>query len=736
MENDGKPVLDIPRVEQAPAFKNFVGMKPGGEVEKKMKKVEGFIQQRPKDGEPATQKTDVYLCHDDKNLYVVFVAFDSEPEKIRGRLSRRERVFNDDQVEIMLDTFHDERRAFAFIANPLGVQWDALWTEGSGFDDSWDTLWYSKGELTDKGYVVWMKIPFKSLRFPTTPEQDWGIVLLREVQRGSAEQSFWPRVSSRLEGRLNQAATMKIRHNISPGRNIQLIPYTTSRSFRILNQQHPQGPRFTTDSVDPSAGLDAKFVVNDNMALDATANPDFSQVESDEPQITVNQRFEVFFPEKRPFFLENSNFFNTPINLVFTRRIGDPQFGARFTGKTGPYAIGAMLIDDESPGKSVPNGDPLHGKRAFFGIARVSRDIFKQSNLGFTFTDREFEDSHNRVIGVDSRIKIDQNWVGSVQGVLSSTKDLAQNEFTGHASNLALNRNGRQFANHSHFRSFDVDFRADAGFIPRTDMVDVHQFMSYFFRPERKFLIRWGPEFLVQRIWDISGTRLDESIEGSLEWEFTGQTQFEVNYRKSNELLRPQDVSGLSANRDFSTDAWEIEYETSIMKEVTLEGDFGWGKAINFVPSVGQEPQLADMVNSEIELVFRPVNQLQIDNTYIYFNLNDREVNRKIFTNHILRSKWNWQFNRKLSLRLIFQYNATLANNAVTSLQTSKNINFDFLFTYLVNPWTALYAGVNSNYQNLDLINANDHSEIRRTRNHFLNDGRQFFVKYSYLFRF
>jgi hypothetical protein len=386
------PVLTIPRLNRPPQLEDYLTMEPNGEMEGKLARVGNFIQREPNDGQPATQRTDVYLGYDDKNLYIIFVCFDTEPEKVRARMSRREDVFRDDAVEVMLDTFHDQRRAYAFATNPLGVQWDALWTEGQRFDRSFDTLWYSQGKRTDRGYVVRMAIPFKSLRFTPQSQQEWGIIFLREVPR-SNEQSFWPRVSSRIEGRLSQAATLQGLSDISPGRNIQLIPYGAFRSFRAVDVRDPEQPRFERDSFDPDAGLDAKFVFKDSLVLDVALNPDFSQVESDEPQVTVNERFEVFFPEKRPFFLENANFFETPIDLVFTRRIGDPQFGARLTGKVGPYALGAFVVDDESPGKARPPDDPLHDQRALFGIFRVSRDFFNDTATAEIYTDRESEDS-------------------------------------------------------------------------------------------------------------------------------------------------------------------------------------------------------------------------------------------------------------------------------------------------------------------------------------------------------
>ncbi len=413
------PQILIPRLAYPPPLEDFLSMAPATANASQMVKVTGFIQRNPHNGDLASQRTEAYLGYDEKNLYVVFVCFD-DPAKVRARMSRREDIFDDDTIEIMLDTFHDRRRAYAFQTTPLGVQWDAIWTEvphedntGStaNFDPSFDTVWHSNGKLTSRGYVVWMAIPFKSLRFSPAREQSWGIILYRGILREN-EDDFWPEISRSVEGRLAQGATAGGLEDISPGRNMQFIPYGVLRSFRALDTRDPTAPRFDHRDAEFRGGIDSKFVLHDNLVLDVTANPDFSQVESDEPQITVNQRFEVFFPERRPFFLENSDYFKTPIDLFFTRRIGDPQFGARLTGKLGPYSLGILATDDRGPGNRVPDSDPLAGERSTFAIARVNRDIFGQSSIGAIYTDWEFPaaDEFNRVGGIDSRLKFNPNW--------------------------------------------------------------------------------------------------------------------------------------------------------------------------------------------------------------------------------------------------------------------------------------------------------------------------------------
>ena len=729
----GKPVVTVPRVEQPPVLEDFLDMKVPARFAGRLGRVEGFIQRTPEDGSPSSQRTEVYLAYDAHNLYAIFIAHDDEPEKMRAHVSRREDVFGDEIVEIQLDTFNDERRAYSFVANPHGVQWDAIWTEGSGFDDSWDTVWHTTGRLTDGGYVVLMSIPFKSLRFPATAEQTWGFVLVRDIPRND-EGSFWPHVSERIEGRLNQGALLTGLSGISPGRNIQLIPYGTSRSFRVLD---PAAPELRRDDFDPDAGLDAKLVLKDSLALDLTVNPDFSQVESDQPQVTVNQRFEVFFPEKRPFFLENAGYFQTPVNLLFTRRIADPSVGARLTGKLGKYSLGALLIDDEAPGKSVPVDDPLRGERARFGVLRLSRDLLKQSNVGLLFTNRELDDGSNDVGGIDGRFKIGENWDTRFQAVYSSNRPAGGGpESSDQAYDLSFNRNGRHHGAHIHYREFGPEFRTDAGFVNRTDLKDLHWSQGYRFRPEGPKLISWRPDLFVQRLWDFNGTRLEYSVNVEIDWEFRRQTGFELAYHTGRERLRVSDFSTLLANRDFSTDNISAFFRTHFIDAVDVSAFLSVGKGINFVSPSGQPPQPADRLRGNLDLTLRPMSRLRISNTYLFTRLDDRRSDGRVFTNQILRTRWSWQFNAKLSLRAILQYDETDANSLLTRLEPTQSINGDLLLTYLINPWTAVYLGYNSNYRNLELIDGKGgRQQLVRTEDDFLNDARQLFVKVSYLFR-
>src|SRR6266849_1231494 len=288
------PLSKLPRVHRAPKLEDFLENHPR-EAELT---VTDFRQNIPGDGTPATEPTTAYLSYDDKNLYAIFLCHD-EAGEVRAHLSKREDSDQDDGVGVLLDTFRDFHRAYYFFSNPLGVQTDAIYTEGQGYDYSFDTLWDNAGRVTKDGYVVFFSIPFKSLRFSSAPEQTWGVALYRVILRKS-EYDYWPYVTQRVEGLTQQFAPVGGLENVSPGRNIQLIPYGLLANDHFLNQPSGGPPGFV-DKFEHRAGLDAKFVARDSLTFDVTLNPDFSQVESDDPQVTINQRFAVFFPREAAF---------------------------------------------------------------------------------------------------------------------------------------------------------------------------------------------------------------------------------------------------------------------------------------------------------------------------------------------------------------------------------------------------------------------------------------------------
>ena len=729
-------------------------MGPGSPVARSMTRVEKFTQLRPRDGAPASQRTEAYLGYDETYLYVVFVCFDDEPDKIRARLARREDSRSDDVIDIFLDTFNDKRRSYVFTVNPLGVQRDATWIERDRnfYNQAFDTVWDSRGTLTPEGYVIWVAIPFKSLRFSPEKSQEWGLILGRWIRREN-EGSFWPHVTSEIEGRVNQAGGLLGISDVSPGRNMQLIPYGFFRSFRALDDRDESSPRYVSESADFDGGLDFKGVFRDSLVLDLTANPDFSQVESDQPQVTVNQRFEVFFPERRPFFLENSSYFETPINLFFSRRIVDPQLGARLTGKTGKYAIGALYANDRAPGLAVPDDDPLFGEKSQNAVLRVNRDVGRMSTVGMIYTDTRLQESYNRVGGLDARLSITPNWVATVQGAASSTRTEEDGDLSGPAWDAILQRTGRLLSYTAAYNDRSPGFRTALGFLPgsgsrsrtgaprrralplRSDFRGLRQTLNYRFRPEGDALIAWGPDVTFHPSWRHDGSPLDTLFSLDMSAELSGRTFFGVFYSGLVERLSPDDFPDLSEETRYDSERVGLYGTSSFSRRVTFSGEYARGTVINLVPPEGVEPALADSTQGSLGFTWFITRSVKLQGTYIFSRLSEQNSPARVFDNQIGRARLSWQPTQRLTLRSIVQYNALIADPAFTSLESTKNLNVDLLATYLVNPWTALYVGYNNNQSTLRLTPIGDIPQLIQ-QDTLGPDSWQFFVKASYLVRF
>ncbi len=744
---EAAPGIGIPRLFATPKLDDLLEMAPTGPAGT-MAKVEGFLQSTPRDGAPVSQRTEAYLGYDDHDLYIAWICFDAEPSKIRARRTPREQAFSDDFVEVTLDTFHDRRRAYVFWSNPLGVQAEGLWDEDSTDPQwSWDATWETRAKRTAQGYVVLMAIPFKSLRFPTGNSGTWGIVLLRQIPR-SDEYSYWPRVSSTVRGRLSQEGTISGFADISPGRNIQITPYGFASDDWTIDESALPDRKLERKPVDATAGVDGKFVFGDKVVLDATVNPDFSQVESDTPQIAVNQRFELYYPEKRPFFLENSDLFGlVSFPMLFTRRIADPSVGARVTGKAGRTAFGAIVADDESPGKIAPLGDPLHGSRAWFGVASVREDILKQSSIRFLATDREYQDGYNRVAGIEGNFKLGKNWLFNAAAFQSATRATSADggsELHGPAFELFVQRNGRKFNTYFEYVDIAKDFRTQAGFVPRVDVRQANGYAAWLWRPEGKIFISHGPTFTGNLAYDQGGTRLDWVVRPSWVFNLLSATYFEVFYRAGRERLRPEDLAGLADPAllpvDLPVDRMGIFFGTDYWKKCSVYGDWRWGHATNYFPPSADPafltgpPERAIEHLGSLEVVLRPVTPLAIDLSALYSQLNQVGTDALIFRDLIGRMKATWQFDLHWSLRLILQYDDLKSDPSLVafSVPLSRKLNTDILVTWLAHPGTALYLGYNTNSSNLSQFEA-DVPGVTRTG--LVNDSRRAFVKFSYQFR-
>ena len=714
----------IPRVTRAPKLADFVN----GVARERELTITDFRQMDPTDGAPVSQPTTAYLSFDDRNLYVGWICKD-DPAKVRARIAKRKDIESDDRVTVNIDTFHDHKHAYWFDVNPYAIQFDGITTDGQGDDTSFETLWYTEAQFTADGYVILETIPFRSLRFPEAEKQVWGVMLGRFIFRNN-EFSMWPAVSrKRFPQFVGQFADMEMGGDISPGRNLQFTPYG------LFSRSHYLDPvaGFQTGT-EARGGLDARIVLKDAFTLDLALNPDFSQVESDEPQVTVNQRYEVFYPEKRPFFQEKASLFNTPEQLFFTRRIVNPQFGARLTGTVGRWSLGVLAADDRAPGEVVAEDDSTHGDRAVDGVFRVEREFGHQSHVGAMATSYNFGSSFNQVASLDTRIELGRNWFVLGQASTSETRYRGGARRAGPGYYGSVRKGGLHFSLASTYTDRSPGFRAQLGYIPRVDIREWKNTASYRWRPKKSFLVSFGPGLNQLVNWNRLGQLQDWSVQPTFSLEVRRMTTLRIARTEAYELFQ-----GLG----FRKNSNDLAFSTAWYRWLELNADYNWGKGVNYYPGNGLAPFLAGSSGGSLGLTLRPQPRLRIDESYMYSRLGARQEwlpdpelePGAIFNNHILRSKVNYQFSRELSLRAIFDYNGVLPNASLVSLDKSKRFGADVLLTYLLHPGTALYVGYSNVRENLaydPLLTP----PLYRTASPNTSTGQLVFVKLSYQLRY
>ena len=717
------PTIRIGRVSAQPSLDDFAAGRPTPG----MTEVSGFRQREPGDGAPVSRDTTAWIGYDDRQFHVVFVCKEN-PGQVRGRLARREDINEDDVVGVLLDTFHDRRHAYLFIVNPLGVQLDGISTEGQDDDYSFDTLWHSEGRITDAGYLARISIPFRSLRFGNAPSQEWGFAVARVI-RTRNETSFWPYITRRIQSHVEQMATLTGSERVSPGRNIQFIPYTAGTASRFLDEEAAaRGSR-----EEARAGLDAKVVLKDALTVDLAANPDFSQVESDEPQVTINQRFEVQFPEKRPFFIENASYFRTPETLFFSRRIADPRLGARVTGRVGKWNVAGLVMDDRAPGEQAPRGSEASGAMAVMAAGRVVREFGRQSTIGAMVTSRDFSTSSNRVASVDLRLRLGANWVVDAQAMTSRTTRIDGERLAGPAYVAEASYRSRSLNFVSEYIDRSPGFRTELGFIERSDIREWENEIGYTWFPKGGALLSWGPGFEASVNWDREGRVQDWRVNPEVEFEFPRNTNLFIGVDRAYERFEGIGFDKHGAFGHFNTE-W--------LKWLSMSLGLSRARRINYYPAAGLRPFLADETEVEAGLTFRPIPGLRVEETYIHNRLDlgsERPAalppGDSIFRLHLLRTKATYQFTRALSLRAILDYNGLTPAPGLVALERDRRLTGDLLCTYLLNPGTALYVGYTDAYANVR-IDPTLPPSLARTEAARTSVGRQVFVKLSYLLRY
>lgn len=733
--------LSVPKLNHDLSLGDFEGMQPVAGLRDRLAHTQELVQNQPFDGKPPTERTDVWLARTETTLFAAFACYDHRPETIRGHLSRRENIGADDSVGLLLDSFQDRRRGILFQVNPAGVQADANWVENNDPDYSYDQVWNSSARRTSEGWIAIMAIPFRSIR-SRSGSPEWGVVLMRNLPRNS-EVDYWPRISQSITGTLSQEGTL-IGMEGATSHNVQINPYGLAHRIRQLNTDDPLDPYFSNRNLQGTVGGDIKAVVKDTIVLDGTINPDFSQVESDQPQFRVNQRYAVYYPELRPFFLENSSYFDTPITLLYTRTIVNPEFGARATGKIGHTNVGFLSIDDRAPGEFVATYDPLHGKRALTTVARVSQDLGKFSSVGAIYSQRTLAGGANRVGGVDFNARLDQHWTAQGMMVESSTHRLDGGYNAGPATRLSLTRQGHSFFFNQSYRDFSSGFETDAGFVTVPSVRQPNTNIGYTWYPQHHTVQSYGVQSNLRFAWNRAGERVFRYNENDFVVTLPRNGLIVAFAGANSDSLGPGDFASLTRRNNFAENYGGVLVKFAPMPQLTLNLNATHGATVNFNPVGNAAPGLLSEDQVKAYVTLQPVSALTIDNTYLLDRTEPAHGSGGAYESQTLRTMINYQFTRALSARAIVEYDSVGRNPLISSLDRTKQVSTQVLLTWLPHPGTAIYVGYNSDLQNLDRTLCNRTVSGRCDANNpgvprssqYLNDGRDIFIKASYLLRF
>jgi hypothetical protein len=676
--------------------------------------IEDFTQFEPLEGGTPSEKTRAYLAYDKDNLYLAFRCDDSDPEAVRACLTPRDKPEQDDGITVYLDTFNDKKRAFVFQVNPCGIQVDGVYTEstrrhrggrGSGgferFDRNWDTYFLADARMDEKGYTIEMAIPFKSLRFPNAEAQIWGIKIQRSIRRKN-EEIYWPPHTRDVNGFLVQSGSLEFHGAVAKGKNIEIMPVATG--------MQQSGQKF-----DPQAGLNFKWGVTSDMTFDSTLNPDFSQIEADMPQNDVNQRYALYYPEKRPFFLEGKDYFDTPFELIYSRTIVDPQWGFKLSGKTRGLTIGVLSAMDvnspeirlDEPEEEEEEDDVDEGPfyRGLVNIFRLKKDLFSESSIGIIATDKEqgissgsLTDKFNRVAGVDGHFKFLRYNRFSFQVVGSVTKTAEEKTGFVPAYTLNLSHVSRHLQLTADYSSVPPDFEASLGYFRRKDIRYLRSRASYSFLPQNDLIVSIRPSLEYRRNYDFTGTLTDD--EYSLSCFITG-------WRQS--YLWASFTSGLERYNDIDFYQKDLMIGLGTEPLAWLSGDirYRFGDGIYY----DENPYLGYKKGLEMEIILKPFPNLGL----LYSYENDRfymdKGGESVYNINIISQRINYQLTRPLSVRLITDYN-----------DYYKELYVSLLLGYQHNTGTVFYLGVDDN-------RARDESGV------FRSAGRYYFIKFSYWWR-
>ncbi len=677
----------------------------------------------PGENTPAPQKTVVKILYDDHNIYFGFRCFDTEPDQIRANLCERDNIFQDDFVVIALDTYGDFQKAYELAVNPFGVQGDLLATLNDE-DSDFDLIWESAAAIDEQGWTAEMKIPFKSLRFPAREQQTWALNVVRTLPRASRIQVSWTPIDRNIPSFLSQSGLMQGLDGIKSHRTAELLPYAITQNEANIRDDADGGSGLAKSEYSGRIGVGFSYVPGSNFSLDGVVNPDFSQIESDASQISVNTTFALHYPEKRPFFLKGNELLRT--NMYYSRSINDPLAAGRIIGKNGSLSYTYLTAYDRNtvfviPGVEESNTIPTN-RESFANIARLRYDLGDESYIGSLLLTRNISEAHNYVYGVDWNYKFWGNWFFSGDVYYSQTKELNDTtlfnsdrdfgqgrhtagfdgeNYSGTCTNMGLSRNGRNYSFFFRLSDNSPTYQTYNGLFTAVNHRRYMINQSYTFYPRNPFVDRGSISINGYVRYDYNWDKREQVVQPQFSLTIKGQSNINLSYLAVNdELFRGVWFYGIN----------RIHFNFSSRPLGMLSFSFN-GQAGKFIYR-SSEPVIGRGHNLSASVTLLPTHKLNIYFSYSRARLSDNETGALFYDGDIYRTVIKYQLTPEIMLRTIAEYNSF-----------AENLNIYPLFSYKAGPFTTFYAGMSNN--SVDYGNPWG----------FSTTNRQFFLKMQYMIR-
>lgn len=687
-----------------------------------------FVEHNPGDQTKPDVETEVLITYDDQHLYVAWICYD-DPEEVRASFCERDNIFSDDNVVLCLDTYGEASLAYEIMANPYGIPGDLLYSSSNGEDSSYDMIFETAGSITEFGWVVEMAVPFRSLRFPDIEDQVWRVDFWRNRPRGSRFQYSWAAYDRDEDCWPCQWGTMKGISGVESGAGFELLPAVVAHQSGSMNEYG----HMDNGDVMGDVALGLSYDISSELTAEATVNPDFSQVEADEGQIDVNTTFALSYPEKRPFFQEGSDLFDTYFETVYTRSINDPVVAGKLTWRKGPNSLAILSARDEHSPIVIPFEERsaiFENGKSYSNILRYRRDFGEQRHLGIVATDRRFEGGGSgSLVGIDGQIRFSESNLARFQYIQTYTEEIdnlaladsAFNErrfdggsytagldgetFWGHGFLGQISRSPSDYYISGTYRELSPTFRADNGLEPsnnwRMGSIDIGGILRF---EESDVLETIDGDLDVTRKWNFDGVKKDEWLNASLVTRFrTAQTTIHVSYMRSNELFHGIQFNGIYQGH--------ICFSAKPSGALSFGGNYNYGHRIaRGFDLMGMETQYGGWAD------IKPVDRLLISTSFTHVYSDNLYSGERLFSQSIFWSRFSLQLSRELSLRFVAQYNDRI-----------EQWDLDPLLKYRLNSFTVFYVGSTHDYRDTEFSDFG--------REGWAQTERQYFLKMQYLFQ-